>query len=77
MRGNESARAIHAWSKCLTYNPKQYDALYNLGLVAARTGDRARAREALKRFLALAPPAQYGKDFESVRAALNALEGKS
>jgi tetratricopeptide (TPR) repeat protein len=30
--------AIEAWTKAVAYNPKQYDALYNIGLVSARTG---------------------------------------
>ncbi|HEY6929756.1 MAG TPA: tetratricopeptide repeat protein [Thermoanaerobaculia bacterium] len=38
-------KAIEGWTKAVAYNPKQYDALYNIGLVSARTGDKARARE--------------------------------
>jgi choline-sulfatase len=76
MQLNEPAKALDAWTNSLKYDPKQYDALYNVGLVAARLGDRQRAREALQRFLATAPPARYARDLSEVRAALNQL-GKS
>jgi len=76
MRLGEPGKALEAWGKCLSYNPKQYDALYNTARVAAGLGDRARAREAMERFVETAPPAQYEKDIAQVRAALAALDGK-
>ena len=63
-------RAIHAWEECIALNPEQYDALYNIGRVAGQVRDWKKAREALEKFVATAPPKQYGKDLAEVRAVL-------
>ncbi|HYB54240.1 MAG TPA: tetratricopeptide repeat protein, partial [Thermoanaerobaculia bacterium] len=73
MRLSEPQKALEAWDKAIAYNPKQYDALYNQGLVAVRIGDKARARQALQRFADTAPPGQYARDIAEARAALAAL----
>ncbi len=63
-------KAIGAWRHCVELNPEQYDALYNIGRVAGQLGDWRQAREALERFAATAPPAQYARDLAQVRGAL-------
>jgi tetratricopeptide (TPR) repeat protein len=73
MRLNDPKAAIDAWQKCLEINPEQYDALYNVGRVAGQVGDWKTARAALERFVATAPPKQYGRDIAEVRAALEDL----
>ncbi|MEO8432277.1 MAG: sulfatase-like hydrolase/transferase [Acidobacteriota bacterium] len=74
MQSNEPAKALDAWSSALKHDPKQYDALYNVARVAMRLGERARAREAMERFVATAPKARYARDIAEVRGALAILE---
>ena len=50
-----------------------YDALFNLGLVAGKNGLRKESREALERFVAEAPPGQYGPDIAKARNMLREL----
>jgi arylsulfatase A-like enzyme/Flp pilus assembly protein TadD len=66
----DEPKAIHAWEECIALNPEQYDALYNIGRVAGHAHDWKKAREALEKFVATAPPKQYGKDIAEVRAVL-------
>ncbi len=66
-------RAIDAWTRCVGYDASQYDALYNLGLVAARVGRRDQAIDALRRFADTAPPSRYARDIAQVREALTAM----
>jgi len=63
-------KAIDAWEHCLEINPEQYDALYNIGRVAGQMKDWKKARAALEKFVAMAPPKQYGKDIAEVHAVL-------
>jgi arylsulfatase A-like enzyme/Flp pilus assembly protein TadD len=73
MQLKEPEKALEAWAQCLKYDPKQYDALYNVGRVAGQIGDWKRAREAFERFVATAPRSRYGRDIREVRAALAAM----
>jgi Tfp pilus assembly protein PilF len=54
-------------------DPKQYDALFNIGLVAAQAGRAAQARQALTRFVATAPKARFGPDLQKARQILAQL----
>lgn len=65
--------AIAAWERAAALAPHDYDLLYNLGLVAAEQGDRARAIAALERFAQGAPPERYGPDIQKARAILRQL----
>jgi arylsulfatase A-like enzyme/Tfp pilus assembly protein PilF len=67
--------AIDAWEQALELQPDDFDVLYNVAFVAARTGDAERARPALRRFIAQAPPERYGPDLAKARALLSNLEG--
>jgi arylsulfatase A-like enzyme/Flp pilus assembly protein TadD len=67
--------AIGAWERATALDPGNYDLLYNLGLVAAEQGDRARARAALERFVSGAPPERYAPDIAKARALLSQLSG--
>ncbi|MEP6770054.1 MAG: tetratricopeptide repeat protein, partial [Acidobacteriota bacterium] len=73
MQANQPEKALEAWSNCLKYDPNQYDALYNIGRVAVRLGDRDRARDALERFVATAPKSRYARDIAEVQGALSIL----
>ena len=73
MRLGDERGAVTAWQKASDLDPKMYDALFNLGLVAGKNGMRKEAREALERFVAGAPAAQYGADIEKARGLLRRL----
>ena len=66
--------AIAAWQRATELDPHQYDALFNLGLVAAEAGQRDVARQAFERFLRTAPPERFAPDLAKVRAMLGQLD---
>ncbi|MES1245271.1 MAG: sulfatase-like hydrolase/transferase [Acidobacteriota bacterium] len=70
-----AASAISAWQKAVELDPKQYDALYNLGLVAAGQGRRAEARKALKQFVDTAPPQRFAADIQKAQGILREIGG--
>ncbi len=51
-------------------DPRNFDALYNLGTTLAREGQTAAARPYLEQFLRTAPPAFYAKDLREVEKLL-------
>jgi len=65
--------AIAAWERAVALDAKLYDAIYNLGLTAARIGDTARARAALTRYLEVAPAERYPAETAKVRQLLASL----
>lgn len=66
--------ALDAWDRALELDPEDFDVLYNVGIVAAEAGDLQRARRALTRFAAEAPPERYAEDLRKVRPFLEHLE---
>jgi Flp pilus assembly protein TadD len=75
MELNDPAGAIASWRRAAELDPRQYDALLNLGVVAAQRGERNVARDALRRFVATAPPALYAKDLQRARRMLKEMGG--
>ena len=71
----DGAGALEAWSRSLEIDPRQWDVLYNLGLVAPDLGQDELARESLRRFVDGAPPDRYGPDLQEARRRLAALGG--
>ena len=69
-----TADPINATAFPVKIDPRQYDALFNIGLVSARAGNRADARQALDQFVKTAPPQRYSNDIATARQALQALE---
>ncbi len=67
--------AVDAWERSIAVEPENYDALYNLALVAAQIGETGRARRALERFVTSAPSDRYAADIEKARAMLRQLPG--
>ena len=57
----------------MALDPKMFDALYNLGLTAAKVGLTSQARDALQRFVSAAPRSRYGADIEKARSVLRSL----
>jgi tetratricopeptide (TPR) repeat protein len=70
-----AASACAAWERAVSLDAGQYDALFNLGLVAAESGRTDTARRALRQFVASAPAARYGPDIAKARALLGRLPG--
>jgi arylsulfatase A-like enzyme/Flp pilus assembly protein TadD len=66
--------AMDAWEHALALQPSDFDVLYNLAVVALEAGDRGRARSALARFVAEAPPERYRPDIRKARSLLASLE---
>lgn len=75
MELGDPAGAIASWSRAAQLDPRQYDALFNLGVVAAQRGEMNLARDALRRFVATAPPALYAKDLKQARRMLREMGG--
>jgi arylsulfatase A-like enzyme/Tfp pilus assembly protein PilF len=67
--------ALDAWQKAVALDRTQYEALLNIGLVAAQAGRRAEASRALKQFLATAPPERFGEDRQKARGLLQEIGG--
>lgn len=68
--------AVEAWERAVSLAPDDFDLLFNLGLVAAEIGNEARARSALERFVAAAPPERYEKDVARARDLLVRLRNR-
>lgn len=67
--------AIASWRRAAELDPKQFDALLNLGVLAAQRGQASVARDALRRFIATAPPSLYSRDLKQARRMLEGLGG--
>jgi arylsulfatase A-like enzyme/tetratricopeptide (TPR) repeat protein len=74
-RAGRHAEALDAWKKAVALDPEQFDALFNIALVAGEQGDRATARQALLQFVKTAPVAHYGADIARARRMLASLGG--
>jgi len=67
--------ALKAWQQAVALDGTQYEALLNIGLVSAQTGRRDQARQALRRFVATAPPQSFGPDIRKARQLLTEIGG--
>ena len=67
--------ALAAWQQAVALDGGQYDALLNLGLVAAQAGRRDEARQALRRFVATAPPGRFAADLRKAQQLLREIGG--
>jgi arylsulfatase A-like enzyme/Tfp pilus assembly protein PilF len=67
--------ALTAWRKAYELDPRQYDALYNTGLVAMSVNRRDVAREALTQFARTAPPQRFAEDIRKAQAILREIGG--
>jgi arylsulfatase A-like enzyme/Tfp pilus assembly protein PilF len=70
LRTGRREDAIAQWEIAVRNNPRQFDALYNLGTVLYDGGSHERARPYLQRFVDQAPPARYGADIVRIRRLL-------
>jgi arylsulfatase A-like enzyme/Tfp pilus assembly protein PilF len=72
-RQQHTGPALDAWERAVALDGRQYDALYNIGLVAADAGRRQQAVRALARFVDTAPPGRFGSELARARALLQRL----
>jgi arylsulfatase A-like enzyme/Tfp pilus assembly protein PilF len=68
--------ALDAWRRAAELDPTDLEVLFNLYRVAAEAGDRRLAADALRRFIAGAPPERFAADLERARALLAELEAE-
>jgi len=71
----QAVAALDAWQKSVDHDPTNFDAMFNIAVVAGSIGDRGRARAALERFVREAPSASYGPDIQRARAWLAEIGG--
>lgn len=67
--------ALGAWRRAYELDPRQYDALYNTGLVAAEQKQWAEARMALRQFVETAPPQRFAADIRKAQGILQEIGG--
>ena len=63
------------WKRAVALDPREFDTLFNLGLLLRQEGRVDEARGFLERFVAEAPPVRYGDDIARIRAWLGTLPG--
>ena len=68
--GRDAETAIDAWQHAERLQPRNYDLLFNLGMVLADSDHPADALPYLTRFVREAPRAQYARDIPRVEAAI-------
>ena len=68
---HDLAAAIDALTHAVALDPRNFDALYTLGMALDAAGRRDEAKPYLERFLAEAPSPRYAADITNVRALLN------
>jgi arylsulfatase A-like enzyme/Flp pilus assembly protein TadD len=73
--GVNSGAAIDAWRRAERLLPRDYDLLFNLGMLLADNGRAADALPYLQRFVAEAPHDRYAHDLPRVEAAIARAKG--
>jgi arylsulfatase A-like enzyme/Flp pilus assembly protein TadD len=68
--------AIDAWRHAEPLLPRDYDLLFNLGMLTAQSGNPHAAIPYLQRFVAEAPRERYAADIARVQKQLDALQGR-
>jgi arylsulfatase A-like enzyme/Tfp pilus assembly protein PilF len=76
-RQRRTDAALDAWQRAVAIDARQYDALYNIGLVAAEGRRPGLAKQALERFVGTAPAARFGAEIAKARALLRRLSAGS
>jgi len=69
----DAAGAFASWSRAVELDPRQYDTLFNLAVLAGRTGREAEARRALEQYLATAPASKYSGQRAEAQRLLRSL----
>jgi choline-sulfatase len=74
LAGMDAAKAIEAWQHAVALEPRDFDTLFNLGIVLAEKPEPAAALPYLRRFVAEAPRDQYGRDLVRAAALIDRIE---
>jgi Flp pilus assembly protein TadD len=69
-RAGKPDEAIAHWKRAVAANPREWDTLFNLGMLLQKEGREAEARTYLERFRREAPPALYGPDIARLSSLL-------
>lgn len=70
----DAAKAVEAWQRAVVLDPRDYDTLFNLGIVLADKPDPREALPYLKKFVAEAPRDRYGRDLARAAALIGRIE---
>ena len=70
----DKAAALDAWRRAEPLLPRDYDLLFNVGMVLSETSTPSAAIPYLRRFVQEAPPARYAGDIARVRQTLERIE---
>ena len=70
----DGARATAAWQRAVAIEPRNYDALFNLGIVLSERPAPQEALPYLKRFVAEAPRDRYSRDIARGAALISRIE---
>jgi arylsulfatase A-like enzyme/Flp pilus assembly protein TadD len=73
----DAVAAIDAWRNAEKLLPRDYDLLFNLGMLIADRRSPSDAAPYLRRFVAEAPRPQYERDIARVEQRLKVIEGRS
>lgn len=68
--------ALEAWRGAAELRPADLEVIFNLYRVAMEVGEPRLAADALRRFIAQAPPERFAADIERARALLERLESQ-
>jgi arylsulfatase A-like enzyme/Flp pilus assembly protein TadD len=74
LASTDPAGALDAWRHAERLLPRDYDLLFNVAMLAARSDQPAEALPYLRRFAAEAPREKYGSDMPRVQQMLSRLE---
>ena len=72
--GVDKAAALDAWRRAEPLLPRDYDLLFNVGMVLSETSTPSAAIPYLRRFVQEAPPARYAGDIARVWRTLERIE---
>jgi protein O-GlcNAc transferase len=68
--GSDPSGGVDAWRRALELEPRNYDLLFNVGVLLHDRGRAAEARPYLERFVREAPTDRYARDIATFRAWL-------
>jgi len=74
---NKHDEAIKNWQKSVELDERQYDALYNLSILLAKTGMFESALGYIEKFIDNAPAAQYAKDIEKMKELRTKIKARN
>jgi superkiller protein 3 len=71
---SDAAGAVQAWERAVALDPRDFDTLFNLGIVLAESPEPRNALPYLKRFVAEAPPDRYRSEIARLAPLIARIE---